>query len=306
MESTVLTKLDDKAIEKEVAAILAQKPEETKRMRIWLEEKIAEGKKKNGHSEIVTLTPVLAQLLLERNPKNRPLSRRNQDELRQDFTSGRYVFNGESVIVSDTGILNDGQHRCLTVLETGIAIRTAIVFGPKEDTRFTVDTGKSKSVTNFLNMKGRTYTAVLAPTVNYVLQYRTKKKISPTGTNMPSKQAILEAADELDGVDTSVEFAFAATKTVRSVAVLAACHYIFWKKLKSRTLADEFIGKIINGEDIKKGDPILYCRNRLINMRNERADARIELIFKCWNAWRRNSGVDRYFKLTGHLPKLED
>src|ERR1700720_140131 len=219
MGSTMLTKLDDKAIEKEVAAILAQKPEETKRMRIWLEEKIIKGKKENGYSEIVTLTPVLAQLLLERNPINRPLSRRNKEELTQDFTSGRYVFNGESIIVSDTGVLNDGQHRCLTVLETGIAVRTAIVFGPKEDTRFTVDTGRSKSVTNFLHMKGRLYTSALGPAVNYIIQYRTKKKIAPTGYAIPSKQAILEGADELKGVDSSVEFAFAATKTVRSVSV---------------------------------------------------------------------------------------
>jgi hypothetical protein len=43
---------------------------ERRRMEKWLNDKIAGGRS----TEIVTITPVLAQLLLERNTKNRPIA----------------------------------------------------------------------------------------------------------------------------------------------------------------------------------------------------------------------------------------
>lgn len=280
-----------------------RKPEEFRRMRNWIAERIAQGAKK-PFSEVVTLTPVLANLLLERNPKNRPLSKTGILELMQDVANGRFVFNGQPVIVSDTGILNDGQHRCQVVVQTGVSIETTIVFGPKEETRFTVDTGKSKTVSNFLAMKGRTYTHVLGAAVGYYLQWKRHGGIRHDGMTRPTKQEILTAADELKGIDTSVEFTVPSMKTVRSHAVLAFCHYAFWKR-SGRAEADHFITRLIDGEGLRKGDPILYCRNRLIGMgRGPYAQNRAELIFKCWNAYRLGHGID-HCKLNGKLPKLE-
>lgn len=298
----MLNVLNEKQIDEAVKSVGS--PAEVGRMTIWLEEHVAKGKK-SPHAEVVTLTPVLASLLLERNPVNRPISKTNNNEIRQDMANGRYVFNGESIIISDTGTLNDGQHRCLNVLETGVPIQTVIVFGPKEETRFTVDTGRSKTVANFLSMKGRKYTHVLGPASGYILQWKQLGWIPYDGSARPSKQAILQAADTIKGIDASVEFTSDCMKTVRSHAVLAFCHHAFWKA-SSREDADYFMTKLIHGDGLKKGDPILYCRNRLIGMgRNTRAGNRVELVFKCWNAHRNNHGID-HFKLSGgKLPKLE-
>lgn len=276
---------------------------EFNRMKTWLNERIAKAKKE-PLVEIVTLTPVLASLLLDRNPINRPISKRNKDELKQDVSAGRYVFNGESIVISDAGTLNDGQHRCQTVLETGVPIRTVIVFGPKEETRFTVDSGRSKSVSNYLAMKGRKYTNVLGAASGYILLWKESGRIARHDAR-PSKQAILDAADRFKGIDTSVEFTADAMKSCRSHAVVAFAHYAFWKA-SSREAADHFVTKLIEGDGLQKGDPILYCRNRLIGMgRGVDAGTRAELIFKCWNAHRLGHGID-HFKLSGgKLPKLE-
>lgn len=300
----MLNTLTEKQIEETVSKPVGS-PTEVVRMTAWLEERIAKGKK-SPLAEIVTLTPVLASLLLERNPVNRPISKTGKAELRQDIAGGRYVFNGESIIVSDTGVLNDGQHRCLNVLETGVSIQTVIVFGPKEETRFTVDTGKSKTVSNFLAMKGRKYTHVLGAAVSYVLQVKENGYIA-TGNEYcrPSKQAVLTAADHLRGIDTSVEFTAVAMKTIRSHAVLAFCHHMFWRA-SSRENADHFMTKLIEGDGLKKGDPILYCRNRLLGMgRGHYAGTRAELVFKCWNAWRSGHSIDHFKMSGGKLPKLE-
>lgn len=300
----MLNILSEKQIEEAAEAKPVGSAGEVKRMKEWLEERIYKGKK-SPIAEIVTLTPVLASLLLERNPINRPISRSGKSEIKQDIAGGRYVFNGESIIVSDTGVLNDGQHRCLNVLETGISIQTVIVFGPKEETRFTVDTGKSKTLSNFLAMKGRKYTHVLGPAVGYILQWKQHGYIPDGAEVVPTKQARLEASEAIKGIDASVLFTADSMKTIRSHAVLAFCHYAFWKA-SSRENADYFMTKLIEGDGLKKGDPILYCRNRLMGMgRGIRAGTRSELVFKCWNAWRSGHSIDHFKMGGGKLPKLE-
>lgn len=278
--------------------------EERSRMEVWLKDRIAAAKKKPS-SEVVTMTPCLAGLLLERNPVNRPISRRNADDLAGDIANGRWQFNGESVVVSDTGLLIDGQHRALQVIATGRSIETVIVFGPKEKARFTIDIGRSKTVSNFLAMQGRSYTHALGAAVNYYVQWKTHGRILYGGAQMPTKSEVLATADELTGMDTSVDFTAASMKTIRSHAVLAFCHYVFWKKA-GRTAADEFILSLIDGDNLRKGNPMLYCRNRLASMgRLIPAGARVELVFKCWNAHRLGAGVDAHFRLSGKLPKVE-
>lgn len=300
----MLNVLTEKEVE-ESASKSTRNSTEASRMKVWLEERIARGKK-TPIAEVVTLTPVLASLLLERNSANRPISKTGKNEIKQDIASGRFVFNGESIIVSDTGILNDGQHRCLNVLETGIPIQTVIVFGPKEETRFSVDSGKSKTVSNYLSMKGRKYTHILGAAVNFIIQWKTRGCLEQGNAYArPSKQAILEGAEQLRGIDASVEFMSPAMKSVGSHAVLAFCHYAFWKA-SSRENADHFMTKLLEGDGLKKGDPILYCRNRLLSMgREAHAGVRAELVFKCWNAWRSGHAIDHFKMSGGKLPKLE-
>lgn len=295
--------------EKEVEAAISKpigSEVEFKRMRAWLDDCITRGAKKK-FSDIVTITPVLATLLLERNPKNRPINKRGKNEIRQDLANGKFVFNGQPIIVSDTGILNDGQHRLHTVVETGISIEVVIVFGATEASRFTVDSGRSKTVSNFLAMKGRKYSLVLGAAVNYTLQWREEGRIAygSGSEKKPTKQMILVAADEIKGIDTSVDFTSSSALTVRSHAVLAFCHNVFWKK-SSRENADFFMTKLIEGDGLRKGDPILFCRNKLLNMdRGYDAGCRAELIFKCWNAWRNGAQIQAFRPGGKGLPKVE-
>lgn len=300
----MLNVLTEKEVESAVSRPVGSETE-FKRMRAWLDDCIARGKKKK-FSDIVTITPVLATLMMERNPINRPINKRSTNEIKQDLANGKFVFNGQPIIISDTGVLNDGQHRLRTVIETGISIEAVVVFGPSEASRFTVDSGRSKTVSNFLAMKGRKYSLVLGASVNYTTQWRQVGRIVyGSFEDKPTKQKILAAADEIKGIDTSVEFTAPAMKTVRSHAVLAFCHNVFWKK-SSRENADFFLSKLIDGDGLRKGDPIYFCRQKLLSMgRGHDAGTRAELIFKCWNAWRTNSKIE-VFRATGKaLPKVE-
>lgn len=289
-----------------VDTVMGASKEEYRRMKKWLDDRVS-GSKREESAEVVTLTPLLAQLLLERNPINRPISKHNAMSLGSDMASGRFRFNGASIVLSNTGKLNDGQHRCQQVLATKVPIRTVIAFGADDEARFTNDTGKSKSASNLLHMKGRKYTHALAAAINYYLQWQTAGFIAyGGGTQVPTKAQIVNAADELKGIDKSVEFTADSMKTVRSHAVLAFCHFVF-KRRAGVEAADEFIRKLIEGDGLRKGDAIHYCRNRLLGLdRGYTSNDRCELIFKCWNKWRQGGQVST-FRFTGSkLPKVEN
>lgn len=290
----------------EAPKLTKAKQVERDRMIAWLDERVHASKKKRS-AEVVTLTPVLASLLLERNPINRPISKTNSSALGSDIANGRFEFNGESIVVSNTGILLDGQHRCAQVVATGVSIETVIVFGPRDEARYTIDSGVSKTLANYLHMKGHTYTHALGPAINFFLQWREFGSIdiaSKAVGRRPTKAAALAVIDEVPGLKTSAEFTAPCMKTIRSHAVLTFCHYVFWKKA-GREAADHFVLKLIDGDGLRRGDPIHYCRNRLVGMgRHTPGPERIELIFKCWNAHRTGSEIQA-FRSTGKLPKLE-
>lgn len=278
-------------------------PAEISRMNAWLDERISKGKK-SPLAEVVTLTPVLASLLLERNPVNRPIGRYNMDSLRADTSNGRFMFNGESIVVSDTGVLIDGQHRCQTVVETRNAIQTVMVFGPKEDARFTIDIGKPKTAANFLHMKGGVDTNNLSATISLLIQYAATGTLI-YGSVRATKPQIVDGYGRFRGVENSVAIVSDATKKkLGSRSALAFCHYTFKRKAGAEA-ADHFMRKLIDGDGLRKGDPIYHTRERLLKLeRGCRAEARIEVVFKGWNAWRRNEAVTN-IRSNGKLPKVE-
>lgn len=276
---------------------------EINRMTEWLDERIAKGKK-TPLAEVVTLTPVLASLLLQRNSINRPIGRYNMDSLRSDTSNGRFMFNGESIVISNAGTLLDGQHRCLTVVETRTPIQTVIVFGPKEDARYTIDIGKPKSAPNFLAMKGAADANNLAATLGLLIQYADTGTLT-YGIVRATKTQIIDGYERFRGVDASVSFVVDATKKkLGSRSALAFCHYIFKRKAGAEA-ADNFMQRLIDGDGLKKGDPIYHTRERLLKFdRGTRAETRIEVVFKGWNAWRRNETVSN-IRSSGNLPKVE-
>lgn len=291
--------------EGEVEQAIEQKPvgspTEIKRMREWLDERIKRGKKE-PHSEVATLTPVLAFLLLERNTNNRNIRRMNSESIRADIDSDRWMFNGESVVVSDTGILIDGQHRCDAVVKTGRSIRVCLVFGASEEARYTIDIGSPKSAANFLHMKGYTDTNNMAAAIGLILQYQKTGDI-PYGYVRCTKTEVVSAVSELKGVQASIDMVTGA-RTVGSRSVLAFCHYVF-KKKSGVEAADEFVSKLISGDGIRRGDPIYHCRERLISMRgNTRAEQRAGVVFRAWNHWRLGEKVTKIVA-PSKLPKLE-
>lgn len=71
-------------------------------------------------------------------------------------------------------------------------------------------------------------------------------------------------------------------------------------------MADLFIARLVDGDRPVEGEPISYCRDRLLGIKGwVFPQVRASLIFQAWNAWRRNQEVLRMNVNTRALPKLE-
>lgn len=102
----------------------------------------------------IRLTPTLASLLLRNNNRNRRIRQAWVARLAADIEGGRWQANGDSVKVSISGELIDGQHRCLAVVEAGIAITTQVTFGVSDSRKVmaTLDQNGSRTVSDIIQI----------------------------------------------------------------------------------------------------------------------------------------------------------
>ena len=94
---------------------------------------------------VVTITPEVAKYMIGLNTKNRDLNDPNKGYLEHEMQNGNFKLNGESIIVSKTGVILDGQHRLLACINTGKSFSTVLVLNIDDDNMFSIDTGSNRS-----------------------------------------------------------------------------------------------------------------------------------------------------------------
>lgn len=298
--------------------------EATERARLeeWLAQRI---NSPEPISEVVTITPALAAMLIARNADNRSVSEINLDRIKRDIVGGRYTLNGEPIVVASDGHLNDGQHRLHAVMETGRSIRSFITFGVERDSRFTVNQGVIRTAGNYLGMNGFERANSLAAAATHAWQYKTHQKLSRSGSLRPTKTEVRDTVKNYRQIAESlIAVSVPGAGALCGVSMLAFAHFAI-SEVAAETKVRDFFEKLISGAGLSKENPILYVRNRLIAMRGDPdPNAKAALIFGAWNLWSKGltitaprkkgddeevqSGVDgsvSRLMVTARLPKLE-
>lgn len=108
----------------------------------------------NMKVEIVHLTPALAQRLLDKNTENRRVKSNLVSFIRSQMNSGLWRENGESIIIDKNGIVRDGQHRLIAVIEEGYSYYAVIVTGVNPECFETIDTGKPRGLADIFYING--------------------------------------------------------------------------------------------------------------------------------------------------------
>jgi hypothetical protein len=273
---------------------------------LWLDDQIARAQN-NVITQVVDLSPALARVLLARNPDNRKISPSTVEKYARDMANGGWAFNGEPIIISREGKLNNGQHRCEAILLSEATIPVILVIGTDRASRMTVDQGKTRMAGDYLGMSGHADSIALAAVAKYIWQHKNFGRLSHEALMSPTKGEVLALVESTPTIAESLKrIQSKGSAAVGGRSILAFAHWTFCRIGGNRSDADVFVDTLINGSNLGIRNPILYARNRLMAERGRlKPSEKAELIIRAWNALRRGDKVASLPIKGGALPVVE-
>jgi len=273
-------------------------------------QKILHRSKSEIGADIFTITPELAELMLRSNPDNRVLKPIKIGEISQDIREGRFILNGETIIISKCGRLNDGQNRLTAVVETGRPIKTFVAFGVPRDARLTVDTGTVRTTGDFLGMQGLTHANGRAHIAALLWQFSKSGAIAQTdmhAMSRPSKAQLLEFAKPFQ---SEIEMAIQAVPSTGAGKLASHSFLAFAAMIIAREAGMEdvsaFMTSLIKGENLSSSSAIYLTRERLLDEKRRgkmRKQDTLEVILRGWNAYRTKKRITK-IQISGQLPRI--
>lgn len=273
-------------------------------LRDWLEQRIKRGKTK-VFSERVTVTPQLAQMLLEQNADNRKIRPNKLNQLKADMNANRFKLNGEAIIVAKTGELNDGQHRLRAIVETNKPQDMLLTFGVERESRLTVDTGAARSAGDHLAVAGWPYASTISTVARTAIGYEKSKGERVGRLSDISTAEVFDKANGDKLLQECASYVACNNTKFRSIAkpgFLGFCFYEFAKRRPAE--AKTFMEKLRTGTDLSETSPIRILREYLISRPNLNQPDRVELLIKAWNAWLNDTPI-KQFRIQGKLPAIQ-
>lgn len=213
--------------------------------------------KRSALTEIHNITPELAQVLLRNNDGNRRVNPTNLAQIMRDIASDRWEMNGESIIVSKDGRVNDGQHRNFGILLTGKPIKVVMAFGMSRDSMRTVDIGVKRVAADRLAVAGvHDYTRMSAIAAMAFETYEGRVATPAEADDyFHANRALIEQAAGLSG--SSMKGVGPSAAGVAAMHLLRMGH----KPADIKT----FFSSVRSGEEMKARDPRMRLHRAIFN-----------------------------------------
>jgi hypothetical protein len=234
---------------------------------------------------IQEITPKLAAEILTHNDKNRQIAKGIVDKYVRDMDEGKWALNGQTIKIGRNGRLLDGQHRLTAAVKSNQSFFGIIVKGLDEAVFDTFDVGNKRPLGDILSDMGEINTALLAGSVRQLWQL--ENRLVQARTVSPSVNELLDTLERHSGIRTSVNFGNNFRK-LGAPSQLAALDYCF--RCSNAHKAKDFIDRLVHGDHLTRGSPILALRDILIEDKNNTklrmgVPDRIAITIKAWNAF---------------------
>ena len=226
-------------------------------------------------AEIMTITPELARLMLERNrEENRPQSRRPLWMYQKEIAEERMMVTNQGLGFDTEGRLIDGQHRLVSCIQAGKPFDSVVVFGLDPEAFMFVDSGYKRTSGHKLHMDGFKDTNKLAAASRIVLMHdllgiRLSVKdaswgISPRGDGnqrIPDEFIIDFCRETPKFVELQKWYHSYSKFRPIPQSSFHAVHWLIWQKHPS--LANAFIEQLCYGESLNRAENVYRVREHL-------------------------------------------
>jgi hypothetical protein len=222
------------------------------------------------------------------------------EQLKQE----KFVFNGETIVFGCDGNINNGQHRLMSCVLSGVLMDALMCFGVPKSRFTTYDQSTRRTPGDVLSIEGHVnavkFSAALRHIDNYYGGAMGKAHTAADKSTRGDNSYILELRDKYKGVEPCVRRCLGFPRY--TVATLAAA--LYWLFANEDADAAEKFFQIV--EDTTqagdKHDPVMFeaatkLRKWLTSnaLGNRKASSNVvaNIWIKAWNAYR-----------TGNVPKI--
>lgn len=194
-----------------------------------------------------------------------------------------WVNDGNAFKFNTKGLMIDGQHRASAIVKAGVTVMAWICRGVDRAT--TIDTGQSRTLSQFLRHKGEKNFDVLAATLGNIWRYKRNVISNNAATKITIEESLVLLEKEPE-IRYSVAKASIATH-IMSAAQIATLHYVVSRK--DRESADKFVDLLAKGTELDNLSSIYHLRERMLRERVSKAKIMLHekfaLLITAWNLW---------------------
>lgn len=235
---------------------------------------------------VLTITPEMAERLLEDRGPNRHVSAAVVNKYARDIAAGRWRLNGQTIKIAADGRLLDGQHRLEAAKKARKGFPAIIVEGLAPEIFHSLDIGRRRAMSDVLREQGESNTIILASALRWL--WMVKNNVMLAANISPSNGELLELIRTVPEIRSSLKHVM-AIRDIMGSGIAAALHCMFSER--DPALADTFFDRLVDGVNLAEQSPVRHLRERLIRARSANrvrlADVeRLAICIKAWNAYR--------------------
>ena len=240
-------------------------------------------------SEIVDITPGMAESWMEKNIRNRKLKRATIDAYARDMMAGNWKLTGDAIRFSPSGRLIDGQHRLLACMKADMPFRSFVLYGVADDAQNVIDTNVGRSAADILGLAGHRYAVRMAPALRLLrdIENGSTTPFNTTGSRRSTNAEIMDVIARHPHFVASVALVDYAKPQGSHPTTLIVLHYIATHFLDQPEEAGNFVNVFKSGVPRYTGDAAHATRERLLRAKHERtrlsSSDQSMLMIQAWN-----------------------
>lgn len=256
----------------------------------------------NLKTEAIIITPEMAAEFLKMNTKNR---RKDEDTINtyaNAMLNGKWMLNGEPIIISDTNVILDGQNRLYACAKAGVPFTTLFVWGITPEAFKTIDIGKARTPGDILFIDNIKNANIVSASIAKYFRLASNNsaesgsdstggiRLSRFGHN---KSDVLDFYREHEGLCTRVGEHIISTgnsgRMVMNGSVIGGYElYLVLEKGHKEEAVRSFFDQLATGKNVENAT-ILLLRDALIKHKMKQkvlsSNQRSAYFIKTWNAY---------------------
>lgn len=239
----------------------------------------------SGDAVRVTITPDMAVEILELNKINRPLRQETVNRIARQIAAGKWRYNGETIKITHTLDVLDGQHRLWAIIEAKRAVETLVAFGIDREAFETIDTLRAnRTLGDTIALEGQLqYRNYVGQALAWLIRYErgtVEKFRAPSNRieNADVKEAFRANPNIVHAVQQGVK-----VRKLVNASLVAVFYYVLANQ--NTALADQMIEILRDPSKTKVANPFYLLRHYLVNERTHKDPVKVlALMVKAANA----------------------